>query len=88
MTLSFNLKAIVCLIDHLFLLTKNDIIVHYNKFSNLGVYRATFPDLKGPRAPPQNCKNIPEMGEILVLMSSHMTVHVQDLTTIVCCGSV
>ena len=42
-----------------FLLTKNDIIVHYNKVSNLGVYRANFPNLKGPRAPSQNCNKFP-----------------------------
>ena len=44
------------------ILTKNDIIVHcnyYNKFPNLGVYSATFPNLKGPRAPSQKCKKIP-----------------------------
>ena len=39
-TFSFNLMAIVCviLIANLlfFLLTKNDIIVHYKKFPNLG----------------------------------------------------
>ena len=40
-----------------FLLTKNDIIVHYNKFPNLGVYCANFfPNLKSPGAPSQNCK--------------------------------
>ena len=37
-------------------MTKNDIIVHYNKFPNLGVYHATFPNLKGPRAHSENCK--------------------------------
>ena len=36
--------------------TKNEIIVHCNKFPNLGVYPATFPNLKGPRAPSQYCK--------------------------------
>ena len=46
---SFNfLMAKVCVIANcFFLLTKNDIIVHYNKFPNFGVYRATFPNLKG-----------------------------------------
>ena len=39
-----------------FLLTKNDvIIVHYHFF-----YHATFPNLKGPRAPSQNCLKVPE----------------------------
>ena len=51
-----NLMAIVCVIANLFLLTKNDIFVHYNTFPNLGVYHATFPNLKGPRAPSPNCK--------------------------------
>ena len=53
-TFSFNLMAIVCVIHvaNLFLLTKNDIkFMHYNKFPNLGVYRATFPNLKGHRGP-------------------------------------
>ena len=36
-----------------FLLTKHDINVHYNKFPYLEVYQATFPNLKGPRAPSQ-----------------------------------
>ena len=39
-----------------FILTKNDFIMHFNKFPNLGVYHANFPNLKGPRAPSQNCK--------------------------------
>ena len=51
---SFDLIAIVCVIANLFLLTKNDIIVHYNKFPNLGVYHATFLNLKGPKPPSQN----------------------------------
>ena len=42
--------AIVYVIAN-FLLTKNDIIVHYNKFPNLEVYLANFPNLKGLRAP-------------------------------------
>ena len=37
-----------------FLLTKMDIIVHYNKFPNLVVCRANFPNLRGPRALPRN----------------------------------
>ena len=40
-------------------MTKNDIIVHYNKFPNSGVFGANFPNLKGPRTPSQNCKKIP-----------------------------
>ena len=55
----FNLMAIVFLIANLFLMTKNDIIVHYNKFPNLGVYHTTFPNLKGPRALPKIVKKIP-----------------------------
>ena len=60
-TFSFNLMAIVCVIANLFvfLLTKNEIIVHYNKFPKLGVYHTTFPILKGPRAPSRNCKKNP-----------------------------
>ena len=39
-----------CVIANLFfLLTKNDIIVHYNKFPNLGVYHAKFSNLEGRR---------------------------------------
>ena len=49
---SFNfLMAKVCAIANMFLLTKNDIIVHNNKFLNLRVYHTNFPNLKGPRAP-------------------------------------
>ena len=57
---SFNLMAIVCVISifFFFLLTKNDIIVHNNKFPNLGVCCANFPDLKGHGAPSQNHKKI------------------------------
>ena len=55
-TFSFNLMAIVYVIANLFLLTKNGIIVHYNTFPNLGVCHANFPNLKGLRAPSQNCK--------------------------------
>ena len=39
-----------------FLLTKNDIIVHYYKSPNLGGSHANFLNLKGPRAPSQNCQ--------------------------------
>ena len=37
-------------------LTENVLIVHCNKIPNLGVYSTNFPNLKGPRAPSQNCK--------------------------------
>ena len=40
-------------------MTENAIFVNYNKFPNLGVYRANFPNLREPRAPSQNCKKIP-----------------------------
>ena len=33
----------VCVIAYLFLLTKDDIIVYYNKFPNLGVTALIFP---------------------------------------------
>ena len=52
--LSFNLMAIECVIAIFFLLTKNDINVHYNTFPKLGVYHATFLNLKGPKVPSQN----------------------------------
>ena len=58
-TFSFNLMATVCVIAHLFFIDQNDIIVHYSIFPNVGVYHATFPNLKGPRALSQNCKKIP-----------------------------
>ena len=51
----FNLMAIECVIA-IFIEKKNDIIVHYNKFPNLGVYHADFPNLKDPRAASRNCK--------------------------------
>ena len=57
---SFNLMTIVCVIANLFLLTKSDLIVHNDKILNLGVYRATFPNVKGHRAPSQNFPKIPE----------------------------
>ena len=45
----FDLMAIVCVIANLLILfTKNDIIVHYNKFPNLGVHSATFPKPERP----------------------------------------
>ena len=50
---SFNcLMAKVCVIANLFFLfTKKDIIVHYNKFPNLGFYRTNFPNLKSHLGP-------------------------------------
>ena len=67
---SFILMARVCVIAN-FLLTKNDIIVHNNKFPNLGVYPATFPNMKGPRAPFQICKKIPEMPSLVKAFATH-----------------
>ena len=39
----------MCNGSFVFILTRNDIIVLYNKFPDLVVYHATFPNLKGPR---------------------------------------
>ena len=57
---------------YFFLLTKNDIIVHYSNFPNLGAYLATFLNLKGPRAPSQIAKKnsqhhglLPVPGQVL-----------------------
>ena len=58
-TFSFNLIATECVIANLFLLTKNDIILRDNIFSNFGVCHAHLPNLKRPRVPSQNCKKIP-----------------------------
>ena len=59
---SFNLMAHV--VANLFIFpTKNDIVVHNNKLPNLGVYHTTFSNLKGPRAPSQNCKENEEIEE-------------------------
>ena len=55
---SFILMAIVCVIADFFLLTKNDIIVHYNKLPNFRVYHATFPKLKSPGSLPKIEKKI------------------------------
>ena len=60
--------ATVCVIANLFLLTKNDIILHYNTFPHLGVCNAKFPNLKGPRAPSQNCTKNPWMITIVVMI--------------------
>ena len=38
--------------------------MHYNKFPNLEVYHANFPNLKGPRPPSQNWKKIPGIFKI------------------------
>ena len=35
-------------------------IVHYNEFPNLGVFHATFPHLKGPRALHKIAEYIPD----------------------------
>ena len=48
---SFNLMAIVCVIANL--------KMPFRKFPNLRVYQANFPNLKGPRAPSQNCQKNP-----------------------------
>ena len=64
-TFSFNLMAIVCVIANLLLLTKNDIILHYKKFPNLGVCHANFPNLKGPRVPSQNCKKKKKIPDVV-----------------------
>ena len=48
--------AVVYVIANLFLIDQNAVIVRYNKFPNLGVYHANFPNLKSPWAPSQNCK--------------------------------
>ena len=42
--------------------------MHYNKFPNLGVCQAKYPNLKDPRAPSQNCKKIP--ASLLLLLSA------------------
>ena len=38
---------------------QKDINVHYNKLSQFRGFTRLFPDLKGPRAPSQNCKKKP-----------------------------
>ena len=83
-TFSFNLMAIVCVIDHLFFLfTKKDIIVHNNMFPSLGVCYANFPNLKGPRATSQNCKKIAEVNhKIRVLIKKKILISQPN----VCCG--
>ena len=49
--ISVSLMAIVCVIaNFVFKLTINAV------FPKIVVYRANFPNLKGPRAPSQNCK--------------------------------
>ena len=52
-----QLMAIVCVIANLFLLTNNDIFVHYNKFPNLWACSANFPNPNGRRALPKIAKN-------------------------------
>ena len=73
-TFSFNLMAIVCVIANFFLFTKNDIIVHFNKFPNLGVYQATFSNLKGPRAPSKNCRKIPDLPIKMLNQMNELTI--------------
>ena len=52
--------AKVCVIANLFFkFTKNDIIVHFNKFPNSGVYHSNVPNLKVPKAPLQNWNKNP-----------------------------
>ena len=54
---SFNLMAIVCVIaNFVFKLTKKCCSCLFRKFPKIVVYRANFPNLKGPRAPSQNCQ--------------------------------
>ena len=69
--------AKVYVIANLFLLTKNDIIVHYNKFPNLGFYHTNFFNLKGPRAPSQNCKKKKKIPASFNLYSSRHTAHLK-----------
>ena len=56
----FNCNS-MCNSYFVFKLTENAVIVCL-EISNLVVYRANFPNLKGPRAPSQNCQKIPESG--------------------------
>ena len=59
--LQFNGSS-MCNSEFVFLLTKKDIIVHYNKFPNLGICHANFPNLKSPRATHfSNRKKIPDV---------------------------
>ena len=52
--------AIVCVIaNFVFKLTKNAVLVCLENFPKKVVYPANFPNLKGPRAPSQNCKKNP-----------------------------
>ena len=69
-TFSFNLIAIVCVIANCFFIDKNDLIMHFNKFPNLGVYHSNFPNLKGPRAPSKISKNNP------CVPKSHVLTHI------------
>ena len=56
--LQFNGNS-MCNIYFFFLLTKNDIIVHNNKFPNLGVCCANFPRSERPWGPfPKSQKNL------------------------------
>ena len=51
--------AKVCVIAILFLIDRKCHYCLFKKFPNLVVYRANFPNLKGPTAPSQNCQKIP-----------------------------
>ena len=62
-------------------MTKNDIIVHCNKFPNVGVYHANFPNLKGPRVPSQNRNKIPIRNKLACL--DVVTHQVHDVGTAV-----
>ena len=59
---SFNIfMAKICVIAYMLFIDQNDIIMHYNKFPNIGFYHANFYNLKGPKAPTKNCnKKIPD----------------------------
>ena len=46
--------------------------MHYNKFPNLGVYHANFPNLKSPS---QNSKKIPEGPDKLFALKSKLFGH-------------
>ena len=83
-TFSFNLMETACVVaEFVFLLTKNEIIVHYNKFPNLGVYHATFPNLKGPRGPfPKLQKNPCGLLHINVRLALSSNVRVREYFTL------
>ena len=53
---SIFMMAKVYVIAKIFYWPKMTIVVHYNKFPNLGVCHSNILNLKGPRAPSRNCK--------------------------------